>query len=108
MPRVVRGQVPSEAAKAAAAFTGRRWVIDQIADWATRSQERFLIVVGEPGWGKSALAAWLVGPDPDAAHPKPQVAQPSPVSWSAWHFCVSRESRTIDPQQFSASLALQL
>ncbi len=30
------------------------------------------------------------------------------MTWNAWHFCSSRQTRTIDPQQLSASLALQL
>ena len=50
-------------------FTGRTWVLDEVAEWLDKGQERFLFITGEPGSGKTALAAWLAiaGPPPDDA-----------------------------------------
>lgn len=112
-PEIVRGAIPPAAAEGAAQFTGRTWVIDQVSDWATNGSERFLIVVGEPGWGKSALVAWLVGPDPSAtpaAAPSGghAPAAPPPIPWSAWHFCAAALDQTVNPFRFSTSMAVQL
>ncbi|MBD2095600.1 hypothetical protein H6F90_10570 [Trichocoleus sp. FACHB-591] len=40
-------------------FTGRQWVFDDIDRWLRESDERFFILTGEPGVGKSAIAARL-------------------------------------------------
>ena len=37
-------------------FTGRQWVFDDIDRWLKESEERFFILTGEPGVGKSAIA----------------------------------------------------
>jgi hypothetical protein len=37
-------------------FTGRQWVFDEIDRWLKESEERFFILTGEPGMGKSAIA----------------------------------------------------
>jgi len=41
-------------------FTGRQWVFDDIDRWLTESEERFFILTGEPGVGKSEIACILV------------------------------------------------
>jgi len=38
-------------------FTGRQWVFDDIDRWLKESEERFFILTGEPGVGKSAIAS---------------------------------------------------
>ena len=38
-------------------FTGRQWVFDEIDHWLTEREERFFILTGEPGVGKSAIAS---------------------------------------------------
>jgi len=101
--------IPENVSTGAGRFAGRSWVVDQVADWMSKGNERFLIVVGEPGSGKSALAAWLVGPgrtpsDPGAADKLARVR----TAWSASHFCVSRARGTVTPHAFAQSLAQQL
>ena len=63
--------VPAALAEKAREFTGREWLLDRIIAWADHSSARFLMVTGNPGTGKSALAAWLVGAGP--ASPEPRV-----------------------------------
>jgi energy-coupling factor transporter ATP-binding protein EcfA2 len=42
-------------------FAGRTWVLPRVLDWIEHGIERTLLVTGEPGTGKSSLAAWLAG-----------------------------------------------
>jgi hypothetical protein len=37
-------------------FTGREWVFEEIDRWLQQDNERFFILAGEPGVGKSAIA----------------------------------------------------
>ena len=45
-----------DTAKLTQNFTGRQWVFDDIDRWLKKSEERFFILTGEPGVGKSAIA----------------------------------------------------
>src|SRR5262249_10747224 len=45
-------------------FVGREWLFDEIEHWRQRRRERALLVVGDPGIGKSALVAELVHRNP--------------------------------------------
>lgn len=49
----------SDIARLTENFTGRQWVFDDIDRWLKESEERFFILTGEPGVGKSAIAALL-------------------------------------------------
>ncbi len=40
-------------------FTGRTWVLKKIDHWLQQKDQRFLVIAGEPGVGKSAIAALL-------------------------------------------------
>lgn len=40
-------------------FTGRRWLFEKVGAWLTDEGQRILLVLGEPGAGKSAVAAQL-------------------------------------------------
>ena len=45
----------SDIARLTENFTGRQWVFDEIDRWLKESEERFFILTGEPGVGKSAI-----------------------------------------------------
>lgn len=81
-----------EIAKFTRDFTGREWLTPRIDHWLAALEQRALVVVGEPGIGKSSIAAWLCG--------RSDVA--------AIHFCTQQNSRTRDPYVFVASLVGQL
>jgi hypothetical protein len=49
----------SDIAKLTENFTGRQWVFDDIDRWLKESDERFFILTGELGVGKSAIAPHL-------------------------------------------------
>jgi WD40 repeat protein len=74
-------------------FTGRQWVFDDIDRWLKESEERFFILTGEPGVGKSAITARLTQLRQDIA---------------AYHFCIAGRSGTIEPNHVLLSLAAQL
>jgi WD40 repeat protein len=74
-------------------FVGRRWVLERIAAWfANPMGARYLLIVGAPGAGKSAIAAHVA-----------RTASPAAV-----HFCMARRADTSDPYGFVKSLAEQL
>lgn len=74
-------------------FTGRDWVVEEIDRWLQQENERFFILTGEPGIGKSAIAARLIQLRQDIA---------------AYHFCIAGRSGTIEPNNVLLSLAAQL
>jgi WD40 repeat protein len=74
-------------------FTGRQWVFDDIDRWLQESEERFFILTGEPGVGKSAIAARLTQIRGDVA---------------AYHFCQAGDVETVRPGRILRSLAAQL
>jgi hypothetical protein len=103
-------EVPDHAIKLAAGFVGRQWVLERIDKWLKDGPERYFLITGEPGSGKSALAAWLAGagPVPDDLDLAAALARIR-GSWSAAHFVVGRtQGGTVDPTQFAQSLAGQL
>ena len=56
--------IPADVAARASCFVGREWIVRAIDDWLISGPERYLLIVGEPGWGKTALTAWLAGVGP--------------------------------------------
>ncbi len=89
-------------------FSDRKWVFDDLHKWLTEADgTRFFLLSGEPGSGKTAIAARLY-----------QFAQgtPPPLEFtsfssgflSAYHFCSIPSGGSITPQRFAESLALQL
>jgi tetratricopeptide (TPR) repeat protein len=74
-------------------FTGRHWVFAEIDRWlATPGGPRYFVITGEPGIGKTALAARLT-----QLH-----------DLAATHFCIAGQADTTDPLNFARSLSFQL
>ncbi|CAM5448260.1 hypothetical protein GCM10010329_34710 [Streptomyces spiroverticillatus] len=101
-------------AERTADFAGRAWVFDEIHRWlADPSGARVFALTGEPGAGKTAVAARLVQmsagevPVPGAAAP-PAPGAPAPGFLSAVHFCAAGDRHWIDPHTFADSLSHQL
>src|ERR1041385_4853805 len=46
-------------------FTGREWLFDEIDEWLRNGNEKALLITGDPGAGKSAVAAALVRKNSD-------------------------------------------
>jgi len=106
---VIEGDVPPAATEGAAGLVGRTWLMREVRAWMDTGSERFLVIAAEPGWGKSAFAAWLVGPGRDPADAAvAALAAAIRGRWSAWHFCTTRGGGSIQPSPFSTTLAAQL
>jgi hypothetical protein len=100
--------LPESVRERAVGFVGRRWVLDEVRRWLEDRSERYFMILGEPGSGKTAVAAWLAGAMASAGSPAAADA-PSPGDWDAVHFCIARGQRgTVNPSQFAQSLSEQL
>jgi len=74
-------------------FTGREWVFRKVEEWlADGKGPRFFLITGEPGIGKTAIAAELTHRQETAAK----------------HFCVAGDAGTTEPSLFTRSIAKQL
>ncbi len=114
--------IPSALEDKARGFVGRRWVLERVNDWLRNGQERFFLLTGGPGVGKSALAAWLAAPAPapaapadgdgDGDDPDPELLESLRFvrsAWAATHFCALRgRAGSVDPRRFTQLLAGQL
>jgi hypothetical protein len=102
---MTRVSIPTDIAERTKDFVGRLWVLKEVTDWVDRGNERFLLVTGEPGSGKTALAAWLAGsgPRPWDKDANTNLEQVRDV-WGAAHFCVRGQTGA----RFAQSLARQL
>ena len=82
-------------------FTGREWLFTKLDHWLQQEDgEKFYLLTGEPGVGKSAIAARLTQ---RWAHDKPE---PGPLA--AYHFCRAGDVETVRPGRVLRSLATQL
>ena len=90
-------------------FTGRDWVLQAIDTWlADPVGAHFFLLTGEPGAGKTAIAARLV-------HIASGIIE-QPHGWShvgrgflgAVHFCSVHDRRWVNPNVFAESLTQQL
>lgn len=90
-------------------FTGRAWLFTTLDSWlADPSAPRIFILTGEPGIGKTAIAAQLVRLSQSNKHPPGSYMCVRPGFVSAYHFCVARQVETTDPLSFARSIASQL
>ena len=103
-----RSQLPQHVATAIERFTGRTWLLTSLLDWLERPGTRGIVLTGDPGTGKSMVAAWLAGfgpPPGDAADACRLNRLRSRVK--AAHFCVAGTGST-SAQSCAESLARQL
>ena len=75
-------------------FVGRDWLFAEIEDWRTRRAERSLLILGDPGIGKSAIVAELVHRQPERV--------------LAYHCCRADERSTLEPAKIVRALAAQV
>jgi hypothetical protein len=74
------------------AFVGREWLVRDVFQHLSGTKASTLLIVGEPGWGKTAFAGHLF-----ATNPNGQII--------AAHFCRADRLDTIDPRRFVQSIA---
>jgi WD40 repeat protein len=83
-----------EIARYTTGFTGREWLKEEVEYWLSDSKNRVLIIIGEPGIGKSAIAAWI--------------SQKFRNQVVGIHFCTQRNTRTLNVFEFVANIVGQL
>ncbi|WP_158711640.1 hypothetical protein [Streptomyces xylophagus] len=94
---------------AAEQFTGREWLLPRLDEWLWHRPERFAVLTGAPGVGKTSIAAWLAGAGPTADGDAAELLSRIRKSWSAVHFCSRRfAGASTDPRAFVSSMAKQL
>src|SRR5205814_1218985 len=75
-------------------FVGRDWLFAEIEDWRTKRAEKSLLILGDPGIGKSAIVAELVHRQPERV--------------LAYHCCRADERSTLEPAKIVRALAAQV
>ena len=99
--------IPDHTAEGLADFTGRMWVFDRLRTWLEATTPRTFLITGEPGCGKSTLAARLVqistGETSLAAFPGFEKN-----CFTYTHFCQASFDSTLDPLRFVEALSQQL
>lgn len=104
-------------------FTGRAWLLPKILDWYENSYDRLLLITGDPGTGKSMMAAWLAGSGPTPEDPPADTTLPDHLLFNgmlpsqqlaflrsqkgAIHFCQA-EGGSVQPSDLAKNLANQL
>jgi WD40 repeat protein len=101
-------RLPNRIAENIANFTGRTWLLPQLLEWFEQTSDRMFILQGEPGTGKSMIAAWLAGAgreptDVEATFQLKQIRS----QVMAVHFCIEA-SGSIAPKSFAQNIAEQL
>src|SRR5262249_19192823 len=77
-------------------FCGRQWLFHEIEDWLdNNSDERALLIKGDPRTGKSAVVAELVFQNPGGRA-------------LAYHCCQADTQATLDPARMIRSLAAMI
>jgi WD40 repeat protein len=99
--------LPKHLADRIAEFAGRSWVLEKVAGWLNDpGAPRVLLITGEPGCGKTALAAWLTAFG--EALPSGLLKEVR-SAWTARHFCVAKGRRgSVQPAPFAQFLAQQI
>jgi hypothetical protein len=96
-------------AKRVADFTGRTWVFQEIDRWLGQPDAaRYFLLTGEPGSGKSAVAARLAQFSAGEVVAPPACRHLTPGFLRAVHFCSTTASDWVDPRSFARSIGLQL
>ena len=72
-------------------FIGREWLFQEIDEWRLKGTPPALLIVGEPGMGKSAIVAALIHRNLDRV--------------LAYHCCRTDTPATLEPASFVRSLA---
>ena len=72
-------------------FTGRSHILKDIDHWLQQKDQRFFVLTGEPGVGKSAIIAHLTQTHKDIF---------------AYHFCQADDANTLKPGQILRSPSL--
>jgi len=81
-------------------FKGREWVFKVVDDWLAKPDaSRYFLLTGEPGCGKTTIAAQIFRISWGKAPIPPGVTRIFPKLLSATHFCSARDSTWIDPCQ---------
>ena len=90
-------------------FTGREWVFAEIDRWlADENGAKYFLLTGEPGSGKTAIAARLAQFSLDAAQPSKNYSQIGSGFLAADHFCQARRAETTEPLEFTRNISRQL
>ncbi|MBB5808878.1 WD40 repeat protein [Saccharothrix ecbatanensis] len=96
--------IPAELAERSDSFVARDWALDLVAAWHD-SLESLLVVVAEPGAGKSMLATHLV----QIAMGRTSSRQGLGHGWlHAWHFCQAGRFQSLNVRAVLGGIASQL
>lgn len=89
-------------------FTGRGWVFAEIDEWLSDTNaSRFFLLTGNPGTGKTAIAARLVQMSRGEI-PADDYSHIGKDSLAYYHFCQTNSDATLNPLRFVETLSRSL
>jgi WD40 repeat protein len=88
-------------------FVGRRWLFEAIDKWAVGQKQNALLIVGEPGAGKSSAMARFVELVADSSMSDFFSSAAFP-DLAYYHFCDSAKDSTLSATRFTERFAMQL
>jgi hypothetical protein len=100
-------ELPDRVAENIPRFTGRAWLLPELIKW-WRGTDRFFVLKGGPGSGKSMISGWLAGygPEPAAAEAR-QLLHELRSAVAVVHFCQAN-SLSLGPRAFAEAAVNQL
>jgi tetratricopeptide (TPR) repeat protein len=97
--------LPDDLSERISDFSGRSWVFRRVADWLGHEDSSLFLLTGEPGTGKSALAARLLQLSQGNGNGgQPDFARAVDLAW----FCQYSKTLTLDPIEFISALSARL
>lgn len=101
-------KVPASLQERAQGIVGRQWVVDRVLEWLQHGSERYFLLTGAPGTGKSTIAAWLATASSDGGGSGENL-ETVRAAWAARHFCMMQGGGgSVDPRRFTQLVANQL
>jgi hypothetical protein len=109
IPDIARPLLPERISKYMDYFAGRTWLLPTLMEWFEKPDDRFFVLQGAVGTGKSMIMAWLAGVGPIPCHDEQAQLTLQKINSlvKGVHFCEANTG-SVSPKNLADNLAKQL